>query len=451
MSHKYDVFVIGTGVAGTKIANACSKAGEKVGICDYREYGGTCGLRGCNPKKVLTGCAEAQARLQGYRQRGIIAGDTSIDWGRLIKFKQIFTNNISENKEQDFASKHIEMYHGKAKFADHHKLEIGTQIITSDIIVIAAGAAPRKMNIPGEEYLTTSDEFMNLPELPAEIMFIGGGYVSFELADVANQAGAKVTILESSSRLLNRFEPELVRLLANHMKANGIEIKTDTQVVRIKQQDNKFLVEVKSGKVFATDMVVHGAGRVPQIQELALNNAGVETDAHGIILNSHLQSISNPSVYVAGDSVGDHESLPLTPVASLEARTVIHNILNTDKKTPDYAGTASVLYTFPPLAKVGMLEAEAKTHKIDYLLSFADTSDTLTTQRLALKTSAYKIVIRKDNLQIIGAHLLGHHVDEVINLFALAIRHGFPIEKLKDNLWSFPSVSDVLDEMLKID
>lgn len=399
---------------------------------------------------MLTGCAEAQARLQGYRERGIISGDTSINWGNLIKFKQLFTNKIPENKEQDFAHQHIEMYHGKAKFVEHNKLEIGDQIIASDIVVIAAGAAPRKMNIPGEEYLTTSDEFMDLPELPADIVFLGGGYVSFELADVANQAGAKVTILERSSRPLAGFEPDLVNLLANHMKDSGIEIKIDTGVVSIKKRDHKYLVEVESGKIYTTDMVVHGAGRVPQIQELGLHNASVHTDAHGIILNPHLQSVSNPSIYVAGDSVGDPESLPLTPVASLEARTVIHNILNTDKQTPDYTGTASVLYTFPPLARVGMLETEAKADNIDYLLSFADTSDTLSTKRLALKVSAFKIVIREDNLQILGAHLLGHHADEVINLFALAIRNGFTVEKLKDNLWSFPSVSDVLDDMLKL-
>lgn len=451
MSNKFDVFVIGTGVAGTKIASACSKAGKKVGICDYREYGGTCGLRGCNPKKVLTGVAEAQIRLQGYKDKGIIAGETSINWENLIKFKEIFTKDIPYDKEKDYADKNIEMYHGKSKFVDHNKLKIGDEIIESDIVVLSTGAAPRKMNIPGEEYLVTSDEFMNLPALPSNILFIGGGYVSFELAQVANQGGANVTILERLSRPLGTFEPELVNLLMKNLEENGIVIETETSVVSIKKQGNKFLVEAESGKVFSADLVVHGAGRVPQIQELELGNAGVKTDAHGIILNPNLQSISNSAVYVAGDAVSDPKSLALTPVASLEARIVIHNILNNDNKTPDYTGTASVLYTLPPLAKVGMLEAEAKKNNIDYLVSFADTSKMLSTKRLGLKISAYKIIIRKDDSTIIGANLLGHHVDEVINLFALAIKNGITADRLKETIWSYPSVSDVLDDMLKID
>ena len=451
MNNKFDVFVIGTGIAGNKIAIALSEAGKKVGICDDREYGGTCGLRGCNPKKVLTGCAEAQARLQGYKAKGIITGETSINWKNLIKYKEIFTRDLTGERVEGYNHNHIAMYHGQAKFVDRNKLEIGDQLIEADIIVIAVGAAPRIMNIPGEEYVTTSEEFMNLTALPANILFIGGGYISFELADVANQAGAKVTILERSARPLGTFEPELAELLAKNFEENGITIETDTKVVSIKKQDSKFLVEVESGKVFSTDLVVHGAGRVPQIQVLEPARAGIDTDAHGIILNPNLQSVSNSAIYAAGDAVSDPKSLPLTPIASLESRIVVHNILNHDKKTPDYTGTASVLYTFPPLARVGMLESEAKKKNLDYVVSFGDTSDQESTQRLALKISAYKIIIKKDDSTVIGAHLLGHHVDEVINLFALAIRSGITVDRLKETIWSYPSVSDVLDDMLQLD
>ncbi|MFA7056970.1 MAG: NAD(P)/FAD-dependent oxidoreductase [Candidatus Cloacimonadales bacterium] len=448
MNNKFDVFVIGTGVAGGKIASALSGAGKRVGICDYKEYGGTCALTGCNPKKVLTGWAESQARLQGYKENGVITNEPMLNWGNLIKHKEKFTSNVSKFKEKAFAKKNIEMFHGKGKFVSHNKLQVGDQVVESDIIIIATGATPRKLNIPGEDYVIAGEEFMSLTALPAEILFIGGGYISFELADVANQAGAKVTILERSFRSLSLFEPELVDLLTDNFNKNGIAIENDTAVVSVKKQGNKFLVEVESGKVFTTDLVVHGAGRVAHIAELELDKGGIKTDSHGIVLNPNLQSVSNSSVYVAGDAVSDPKSFPLTPVASLEARTVIHNILNDDKKTPNYTGTASVLYTFPPVATVGMLEADAKKQGIDYLVSYADTSEMLPTQRLALKISGYKIIIRKDNSQIIGAHLLGHHVDEVINLFALAIRNGFTAEQLKDNIWSYPSVSDVIDDML---
>lgn len=451
MSNKFDLFVIGTGVAGGRIASALGRAGKKVGICDYKEYGGTCGLRGCNPKKVLTSAAEAQARLQAFQEIGAITGETAIDWGKLIQFKEEFVEGLPGHKRKAFTRNSVKMYQGVAKFIDRNKLQIGDEVIESEIIVIATGATPRKLNILGEELLITSEEFMNLPSLPAEILFVGGGIISFEFGYVANQAGSQVTILESMSRSLNAFEPELADLLINNFEENGIKIEKDTAVVSIKKQGDKFQVEAKSGKIFTADLVVHGAGRVPYIDELDLEKGDIEIDLRGIALNPNMQSISNSGVYVVGDAVGNPHSLPLTPVATLEARILIDNLLNDKKQVPNYAGTPSVLFTFPPLARVGMLEADAEKQGIDYSVSFGDTSEMYSTKRLGLKVSGYKIIVRKDNSKIIGAHLLGHHVDEVINLFALAIRNEFSVERLKDNLWSYPSVSDSLDEMLWIE
>ena len=222
-------------------------------------------------------------------------------------------------------------------------------------------------------------------------------------------------------------------------------------MVSVKKQGDKFIVEAKSGKTFTTDLVVHGAGRVPHIDELDLDSGEVEVNLRGIALNKNLQSISNSRVYVVGDTVGNPQSLPLTPVATLEAKILIDNLLNDGNKVPNYAGTPSVLFTFPPLARVGMLEADVEKQGIDCSVNFGDTSEMYSTKRLGLKVSGYKIIVRKDNSKIIGAHLLGHHVDEVINIFAVAIRNEFTVERLKDNIWSYPSVSDALDEMLWIE
>ncbi|MCF7859770.1 MAG: NAD(P)/FAD-dependent oxidoreductase [Candidatus Cloacimonetes bacterium] len=450
MKKTYDIFVIGTGVAGSKIASACSKAGKKVGICDNREFGGTCALRGCNPKKVLTGFAEAQSRFQGYKEKGVIKGETEIDWEKLISFKQQFTKNIPAKRIKSYTQKNIDTFKGIAKFIDRNQIKIGDQEVKADIIVIATGATPRKMNIPGEELLITSDEFLNLTALPSNILFIGGGYISFELAHIASQAGANVIMLERSSKPLSNFDSDLVDLLVANFKEHNIQIVTETNVDSIRKEKGKFLVETGSGKVYSTDLVVHGAGRVPNIKDLDLKKGGVEVDKHGILLNSDLQSSSNGSVYVAGDAVSDPRSIPLTPVASLEARTVIHNILNNDNRKPDYTGTPSVLYTFPPLARTGLLVEDAENENIDYQISYGDTSNDFSTRRLGLKKSAYKILIDKNDSKIIGAHLLGHHVDEVINIFGLAIRNNFTVQKLKDNIWSFPSVGDIINNMLDI-
>lgn len=451
MIKKYDVFVIGTGVAGGKIASACSKAGKSVGIVDYREYGGTCGLRGCNPKKVLSACAEVITRVNEYNQKGIFQGETSIVWEKLIDYKDSFVKDIPADKEKDFASKSIAMYHGKAKFISPHKLKIQDEVVEAEKIVIATGAKPRPLNIPGEDYLINSEDFMKLKSLPENILFIGGGFISFELANIASSLASKVTILERADKPLANFDPDLVNLLLNKLKQKGINVELNTDVNKVEKSGDKYQVTTGSGQVYAADLVVHGAGRVPQINDLDLEKAGLKGFSKGIPLNSYLQALDNKAIYVVGDAVSNPESLPLTPVASMESKVVINNILEDIKISPNYTGTTSVLYTFPPLARVGMLEEDAKSNNINYYVKYADTSNSTSTQRLALDTSGYKVFFNKDNSKIIGAHLLGHHVEEVINIFSIAIRSGITASELRENIWTYPSVSDTLDDMLDVD
>lgn len=450
MIKEYDVFVIGTGVAGSKIASACAKDGKKVGIVDYREYGGTCGLRGCNPKKVLSACAEVISRVNEYNKKGIIKGQTIIDWEKLIDFKDTFVKDIPDDKEKDFSSKNIAMYHGKAKFISPNKLKIKDDIIEADKIVIASGAKPRPLGIPGENYLITSEDFMKLNTLPKNILFIGGGFISFELANIAASMASKITILERSDKALANFDSDLVQLLLDKLQEKGIDIVFNKDVEKIQRSQEKYIVTDKEGQVYSTDLVVHGAGRLPQINNLDLEKAGIKSFSKGIPLNSFLQASDNNSIFVVGDAVSKPESLPLTPVASLEAKVVIHNILEDDMTSPNYAGTTSVLYTFPLLARVGMLEEEAKNNNIDFWVKYSNTSKSTSTQRLALDRSGYKVLINKNNSKIIGAHLLGHHVEEVINIFSIAIRKGLTAEELRETIWSYPSVSDTLDDILDL-
>ncbi len=450
MIKKYDVFVIGTGVAGSKIASACAKAGKKVGIVDYRDYGGTCGLRGCNPKKVLSACAEVISRVNEYNKKGIIKGQTIIDWEKLIDFKDTFVKDIPDDKEKDFSSKNIAMYHGKAKFISPNKLKIKDDIIEADKIVIASGAKPRPLGITGEDYLITSEDFMKLNNLPKNILFIGGGFISFELANIAASMASKITILERSDKALANFDSDLVQLLLDKLQEKGIDIVFNKDVEKIQRSQEKYIVTDKEGQVYSTDLVVHGAGRLPQINNLDLEKAGIKSFSKGIPLNSFLQARDNNSIFVVGDAVSKPESLPLTPVASLEAKVVIHNILEDDMISPNYAGTTSVLYTFPLLARVGMLEEEAKNNNIDFWVKYSNTSKSTSTQRLALDRSGYKVLINKNNSKIIGAHLLGHHVEEVINIFSIAIRKGLTAEELRETIWSYPSVSDTLDDILDL-
>jgi glutathione reductase (NADPH) len=195
MPRKFDVIAIGTGSAASTVASRCRKAGWQVAIVDSRPFGGTCALRGCDPKKVLVGAAEAVDWTRRMKGKGIQAAKLRIDWPELMRFKHSFTEPVPRRREDGFAEAGIAAFHGRARFAGPTTVQVGEETLEGQHVVIAAGEVPADLGIPGAEHLTTSDQFMELNELPRRILFIGGGYIAFEFAHVAALAGSQATIL----------------------------------------------------------------------------------------------------------------------------------------------------------------------------------------------------------------------------------------------------------------
>ncbi len=444
MTKEYDLIVIGTGAAGSTVAYECNSAGLKVAIVDSRPFGGTCALRGCDPKKVLVGAAEIIDRSLSMRENGI-SNEIDINWPELMKFKRTFTDPVPESRGRGFSGAGIDAFNGIAKFTGKNTLKIGDETITGNHILIATGAKPRKLNIPGEEYVSLSEQFLEMDNLPESMTFIGGGYISFEFAHVAARAGSKVRILHRSDRPLKKFDPDLVDAIIKASQEMGIEVQLNMPVNSIEKKSGKLVVHA-GDKEFESDMVVHGAGRVPAIDDLDLEKAEIEVDKRGIVVNEYLQSVSNPAVYVAGDANG--RGVPLTPVASMEGRIVAKNILEGNTTTPDYTAIPSVVFTTPPLASVGMQEEEAKKQGINYRKNYQDTSSWYTSRRIGLKNSGFKVLVDEDTNRIIGVHLLGHNAEEVINIFALAMRANISLEDIKNIIWGYPTSSSDINYMI---
>jgi len=444
---RVDLVVVGTGSAAGSVAYTCRSAGWTVTVIDSRPFGGTCQLRGCDPKKVLVGGAELvdwDRRMQG---NGVPASGLTIDWPDLMRFKRTFTDAVPEQNERSFASAGIGMLHGRARFVDRTTLRVDDQTITGRYVVIAGGARRATLNIPGEEHLITSTQFLELDRLPGQIVFVGGGYIAFEFAHIAARAGAQVQIVHRGARPLQRFDPDLVERLVQATRELGIEVHLNTRADRIEKAADRVLVHTSTGpatRTFAADIAVHSAGRVPEIDDLDLEAAGVAWDKSGVSVNEYLQSITNPAVYAAGDAVASG-GLPLTPVAGMQGAIVASNLLKGNHRTPDYRGIPSVVFTIPPLAGVGLQEAVARGQGLRFRARHEDTSAWYTARRVALRHSAYKVLVEEDTDRILGAHLLGVHAEEVINLFALAIRTGLKASDLKHMVYSYPtSSSDVV-------
>lgn len=447
MSEKtFDLIVLGTGNAGYKVAMQCRQAGWSVAVVNDGLFGGTCAVRGCIPKKLLAGTAEIADSNRRLSELGIVTNQPAMSWPELIKFKRTFTDPVPPSTEKLLKEAGIDVFTGSPKFVDNLKIDINGQVISGNKIHIAVGAKPAKLPIVGFEYLTISDDFLELDMLPESILFVGGGYVSFELAHVAARFGAKVTILHADDKPLPMFDKDIINTLLDASKEAGIVVKLNAPVQKIEKSNNEYVVTAANGDKHNADLVVHGAGRPPAIDELNLEATGVEHDLRrGVIVDEYLRSVSNPDVFAAGDASATGP--PLSPVAGVQGSIVANNLLGKGRKQPSYLSTPSVIFSTPPVAKVGYLEQEATEKGIDIDTITTDTSGWFDSKRVNQKHAKSKILIEKTSNKIIGAHLIGNHAEDLISIFSLAIELGLTTEQLKAPILAFPTSSDDLRSM----
>jgi glutathione reductase (NADPH) len=283
------------------------------------------------------------------------------------------------------------------------------------------------------------------------VAFAGAGYISMELAHLFARAGAQVRIFHSGSPPLGGFDQEMVRLVMDVTREIGIDVRLSAPVQAVERTGNGELVvhvrEDGRDVAYGCDIAVHGAGRIPEIDDLDLSIGGVARTKKGIAVDEHLQSTSNSSVYAAGDAA-DGGGLPLTPVAGYDGAIVAANLLHRNTRRVDYNGLATCVFTIPPLATVGMTEQQARDRALDFDVKKGDSTQWYSSRRVAARRSAYKILVERLSGKIVGATLFGPQADEVINLFVLAIRAGIGAEVLHDALFAYPTGASDLESML---
>lgn len=446
---QHDLLIIGTGTAAMVAANRVRAAGWSVGVIDEKPFGGTCALRGCDPKKMLVAGAEvihARRRMAGNG----ISGELHLDWPDLIRFKRTFTDPVPEKHARRYHQKGIDTFHGPAQFTSPNSLAVGGAQLQARHFLIASGAEPLELGLPGEEFLVDNEAFLALQTLPRRIALVGGGYIASEFSHVAARAGAEVTVLQRGPRVLPQFEPELVAWLMEAFEAIGVRVLTNTSVTAIEKKAGGFKVRAQAGgepMEVDADLAVHAAGRVPALGRLNLAAANVAVERGRLRLNDFLQSVSNPAVYAAGDAA--QVGPALTPVSSHDAKVVAANLIDgNNSRRPDYRGVPSVAFTVPPIAAVGLREAEARSAGLRFTVKSERASDWYTARRLAEPVYGYKTLVEEGSGRIIGAHLVGPHADEVINLFALAIRHKLTADDLKGTMFAYPTGASDIGYML---
>ena len=445
---RYDLIVVGTGAGGSGVATRCAEAGWRVAIIDDEPYGGTCQLRGCDPKRVLAGASELVDWHRRMTGEGVgVVGEARLDWPALMRFKRTFTEPVPAKQEMSYRKLGIETFHGTGSFSGPDRFVVAGKELESRFFVIASGARPAPLGIPGEELVKTSTDFLDLDVLPRRIALIGAGYIAFEFAHIAARAGSSVMMV-GRGRPLKQFDSDLVARLVEHTRSLSVDIRLSAPVRSVERSGSE--LRVKCGTAGAeqsvsADLVVHGAGRIPKTSELDLARANVETDARGAVkVNDWLQSVTNPRVYAAGDAAASPGALPLTPVAAHQSAIVASNLLHGNNKKPDYTGVPSVVFTTPPLAAVGLTEEGARLKGLKVRVKSEDTRAWFSNRRVVESAAMYKTVIEDGTDRILGAHVLGPHAEEIINVFALAIRNNLHASDLSNMIYAYPtSASDI--------
>jgi len=444
----YDLVVIGSGTAAQTASTRVRGAGWKVAVIDHQPFGGTCALRGCDPKKVLISGAESIDAAYRMRGKGV-TGELRINWRELMAFKRSFTDPIPMNEEQRYVQEGIDTFHGIARFTSPDALAVADQELKARFVLIASGARPVPLGIPGEDHVITSDQFLELAALPPRIVLIGGGYIAAEFSHIAARAGAHVTIFQRAERMLPAFDPDLVGWLMDTFHELSIDVRTRATVESVRKTAAGVVVNASmDGQLqsVTADLVVHAAGRRPDLGDLDLAAANVALDHGRLKLNEFLQSVSNPQIYAAGDAA--NRGPPLTPVSSHDGKIVAANLLDGNYHTPNYQGVPSVAFTIPAIAAVGLSEASARAQGLKFRMHAERTSDWFTARRLNERVYGFKTLIEDDTGHILGAHLVGPHAEDDINLFGLAIRHELSADDLTTTIFAYPTGASDISYML---
>jgi glutathione reductase (NADPH) len=340
------------------------------------------------------------------------------------------------------AGKRGDVFKGTAKFVGPNAVEVDDTVLEGENIVIATGSKPRPLPIPGAEYLITSDEVLSEETQPGEVVFIGGGVIAMEFSHVYARAGTKVTILEVLPRLLPRVEADAVAAVQAESERLGIAVKTSVEVKEISRANGKLRVIYEHDgreETVDADRVVNGAGRIANVDTLDLDAGNVKHDRIAVEVDDYLRSTSNPSIWVCGDCLVT--SAQLSPLATYEGRIVGQNIVNGPTVKPDYTVVPSCVYTVPALSTVGLTEDEAREQGLDVKVSVNDMTGWFSGKSYAESVAWAKVLVDEGNDRIVGAHMVGHQGEDLIHLFALAMRHGIAASRLKDDLFAFPTFS----------
>ncbi|MDR0199886.1 MAG: NAD(P)/FAD-dependent oxidoreductase [Streptococcaceae bacterium] len=424
---QFDTIIIGSGPAGGEVARGLAAAGRQVAVAEAHLWGGTCPNVGCDPTKIMMSAVETKVHAKAMQEAGI-SGSLEIDWATLQKRKRAYTDGISSGTKTSLETNHVTTLVGEAAFNSDGTLLIGEKTYQADSYVIATGQRPRLPGLVGESYLLTSDDFLSLEQLPKKLVFLGGGPVSLELAQIAQASGSEVTLVIHGKRKINGFDEELAEAFLEQLEKQGIRIITNRDVTEIQKTKSGYLLKADNDWILETGAVFAGVGRTPNVESLNLSAVGVKTSKQGIIVDGFLKT-TTPTIYAVGDVIAKNVG-KLTPVAGFEARYLVDVLTGKAKETIRYPLIPSVIYGATKMAQVGRLESS-------HVQSF-DMTSWYSYRRLAEPKALAKIAFNEKE-EMVGASIVSSLADEMINFLTPLIAKKITKEEVKKQILAYPT------------
>lgn len=426
MNKQFDLIAIGGGSGGLAVAEKAAQAGKRVAIIESSELGGTCVNVGCVPKKVMWTAAHIAEAVHDAADFGIHTGNVSIDWKTLVQGRQQYVDDITRYWNGYVNDSNITTIRGKARFvasANSHTVEVNGDYYSAEHIVIATGGQPMVPPVPGADLGITSDGFFALDHQPKNIAVIGAGYIGVELSGVMKALGSNITLIAMEDRVLPVFDEMASSVLESSMQEQGINMQLGYQVNGLEKTDNGIAVCSSNGdKLDGFDAVIWAIGRSPNTRQLNLDAVSVEQMKNGIIPVDDYQNTNIEGIYAIGDVTGKS---PLTPVAVAAGRKLADRLFSGQPESRlDYNMIPSVVFSHPPVATMGLNEADA----VDRYEQVSVYETRFTPMRYALSdkqaTTAMKLVCAGEEETVVGIHLIGDGVDEMLQGFSVAIKMG---------------------------
>lgn len=445
MKKKYDIIIVGGGVAGKSAASKLAASGKKVAAVENDLWGGTCPNRGCDPKKVLVAAVEDQSNANQLIGKGIESAP-AVNWPDLMAFKKTFTDPVSEQTKKSLIEAGVDTYSATVEFINENSIRVNDDILEADQFIISTGAHPSILDIEGKEHFLTSDDFLSLPEMPETVTFVGGGYIAFEFAAIANAAGAKVHVIQHNKKPLKAYDQEFIKELMKQLEDKGVTFHLDINITNIQKSSNQFILTDEDNFNLTTDLVFGTTGRIPNIENLKLENAKIQYDKKGIKTNKFLQT-SNSAVYAMGDVLSKSQP-KLTPVASLEASYLVSFLTGKTEESLIYPEIPTIVFSSPKVAQVGVTPSQADKDKDKYDIATIDATDWFSYARLNEPVSLVKIITEKESGNLVGATCMNNEADVLINLFSILINKKITANELSDIVFAYPTMASDLSSLL---